>query len=124
MVLQNVSAEVTIPEALLHTVISMAIVFAVLILISFIIYLLKFVPALLSGERRKKEEVKREPVPVRETVKPEKKAEAPAVSVSGDEQLVAVIAAAVAAYMEAETGVPAAADGLVIRSIKKRSFSI
>lgn len=123
MVLQNVSAEVTIPEALLHTVISMAIVFAVLILISFIIYLLKFVPGLLAGDRKKKAEV-RETVPVKETVKP--KAEQPAAvtaAPAGEQQIVAVLAAAVAAYMEAETGVPVEADGLVIRSIKKRSFS-
>lgn len=127
MVLQNVSAEVTIPEALLHTVISMGIVFTVLILISFIIYLLKFVPSLLDGSRKKKTEAARETVPVREAAKP--KAEQPAAvgtsaaAPAGEQQLVAVIAAAVAAYMEAETGTPVEAEGLVIRSIKKRSFS-
>lgn len=120
MVLQQVSAEVTIPEALLHTVISMAIVFAVLILISFIIYLLKFVPALLSGERKKKVEESKAAVPAKAEAKP---AKAPVAAVSDDKQIVAVIAAAVAAQMEAEAGVPVAADGLVIRSIKKRSFS-
>lgn len=125
MVLQNVSAEVTIPEALLHTVISMAIVFAVLILISFIIYLLKFVPALLAGDRKKKAEESKQAVPAAKTVKP--KTEQPAASAgaaapAGDQQIVAVLAGAVAAYMEAETGVPVEADGLVIRSIKKRSF--
>lgn len=38
----------SIPEALVNTVIGMGTVFVVLILISFIIYLLKFVPSLLD----------------------------------------------------------------------------
>ncbi|MCH5266122.1 MAG: OadG family protein [Lachnospiraceae bacterium] len=116
MVLQNIS-EVTIPEALVHTVISMAVVFCVLILISFFIYLLKFVPGWFDGK-------KKEPA-----VKPQKAAPAndearkePVSASADDTQLVAVIAAAIAAYREAETGVPASADGLVIRSIKKRTF--
>lgn len=51
-----------------------------------------------------------------------KPAEKPAPVVSGntdDTQLVAVITAAITAAMEQE-GTPVAADGLVIRSIKKR----
>lgn len=115
MVLDNVSEIVTIPEALVHTVISMAVVFTVLILISFFIYLLKFVPGLFGG---KKKEPAPRPMPSRQSAEQEVKKEPAAPA--GDSQLVAVIAAAVAAYQEAETGVPASADGLVIRSIRKR----
>ncbi len=97
----------SIPEALVNTVIGMGTVFVVLILISFIIYLLKFVPSLL--DRSKKEEI---------VVRSENAA--PVVSGNTDDtQLVAVITAAITAAMEQE-GTPVAADGLVIRSIKKR----
>lgn len=118
------SVEVTtIPEALLNTLLGMGTVFAVLILISFIIGLLKYVPQLLAGGgSQKKEEVKNAPsaVPKDKPVPPAAKTVA---SASDDGQLVAVIAAAIAAQMTEETGVPVAADGLVIRSIKKRTFS-
>lgn len=119
MVLQNVSAEVTIPEALLHTIISMAIVFSVLILISFIIFLLKFVPMLLSREKKQKTEIRTAP-----TQAPASPGKAPTDAPADDTQLVAVITAAIAAQMEEKTGVPTAPDGLIIRSIKKRTFSI
>lgn len=118
MFLNDVSAEVTIPEALLHTVVSMSIVFVVLIMISFCIYLLKFVPALLAGGAKKTEAS----APVKKTPEPAVQA-VPAAAQIDEGQIAAVIAAAVAAQMEAESGVPVAADGLVIRSIKKRSFS-
>ncbi|MCH5252342.1 MAG: OadG family protein [Lachnospiraceae bacterium] len=119
MFLQDVS-EVTIPEALVHTGISMGIVFTVLILISFIIFLLKFVPVLLSGEKKKKA-ASSGAAPVKTAETPGK---APVSTSSVDNsQIVAVIAAAIAAQMEEETGVKTAADGLVIRSIKKRTFS-
>lgn len=110
----------SIPEALVNTVIGMGTVFVVLILISFIIYLLKFVPSLL--DRSKKEEIvvrSENAAPSAHAAKP---AEKPAPVVSGntdDTQLVAVITAAITAAMEQE-GTPVAADGLVIRSIKKR----
>lgn len=44
----------TIPEALVNTVIAMGTVFLVLILISFIISLLKYIPALMDNLQRKK----------------------------------------------------------------------
>ena len=86
----------TIPEALVNTVIAMGTVFLVLILISFIIPQAQPAPA---------------PKPVVQTPA------APA----DDTQLIAVITAAVAAAME-QDGVAVPADGLVIRSIKKRSY--
>ena len=92
--------EITIPVALMHTGVAMATVFTILILISFVIWLLKFVPKLFE----KKEKA---PEPVKKTT---------------DGEIVAVIAAAIAASMTEETGVPVSPDGLVIRSIRKRNF--
>ncbi len=110
----------SIPEALVNTVIGMGTVFVVLILISFIIYLLKFVPSLL--DRSKKEEIVVRSENAAPSAPAAKPAEKPAPVVSGntdDTQLVSVITAAITAAMEQE-GTPVAADGLVIRSIKKR----
>ena len=107
----------TIPVGLAITALGMGTVFAVLILISFIIYLLKFVPALL--ERKGKEEVAEEKVQVQKPVQQE----TVPVQNTDNSELIAVIAAAVAAQMSEETGIAVAPDGLVIRSIKKRVFS-
>lgn len=120
MFLQNVTEVTTIPEALLNTVIGMGTTFAVLILISFIIYLLRFVPKLLAGNKNGKEK-KEEAVQAVEPSPASVVQTTPAAN--PDTQLVAVITAAVAAYMTEESGVPVSADGLVIRSIKKRTFS-
>ena len=86
--LEKVNATVGPGEAVMNTLIGMGTVFVVLILISIIIFLLKYVPKMF-------EKKKAEPV----------------------------ITAAIAAQMEAETGVCVPADGLVIRSIKKRTFN-
>ena len=99
----------TIPEALVNTVIAMGTVFLVLILISFIISLLKYIPALMDKFTKKEEPV--QPIPQAQ----------PAPAPADDTQLIAVITAAVAAAME-QDGVAVPADGLVIRSIKKRSY--
>lgn len=105
----------TMPEALVNTALGMGTVFIILILISFIIYLLKFVPDLLDRSSKKKEEA---PVPAARPV-PAPKAVPAVENKTDDTQLVAVITAAIAAAMEQE-GTPVPADGLVIRSIKKR----
>lgn len=112
----------TIPEALINTVIGMGTVFIVLILISFIIYLMKFIPELLDNRNRSKEPVpvpaaKPAPVPAAKPAPAPRPAAAPART--DDTQLAAVITAAIVAAMEQE-GTPVAPDGLVIRSIKKR----
>lgn len=120
-------AVTTMPEALVNTLLGMGTVFCVLILISFIIYLLKFIPDLLNGSKKEKESVRlaesrKQPVPAPKPVSKPAPAPAPAPSVSkpaDDTQLVAVITAAVMAAMEQE-GTPVPADGLLIRSIKKR----
>lgn len=110
----------TMPEALVNTVLGMGTVFIVLILISFVIYLLKYIPELLNRSEKKKAEqpvVASKPVPKAAPAVPKEKM--PAENKTDDTQLVAVITAAVAAAMESE-GTPVPADGLVIRSIKKR----
>ena len=128
--------EITIPIALMHTGVAMGTVFAVLILISFVIYLLKFVPKFFekNEERQALKEAKKKEksskgnagskmlaeAPVRKADAP---TAAPAPKKSTDAELVAVIAAAIAATMTEETGVYVPADGLVIRSIRKRGFA-
>ena len=116
-VLEATEQITTIPKGLANTALGMGTVFAVLILISFIIYLLKFVPALL--ERKGKEKVAEEKVQVQKPVQQE----TVPVQNTDNSELIAVIAAAVAAQMSEETGIAVAPDGLVIRSIKKRVFS-
>lgn len=57
-VLEATEQVTTIPEGLANTALGMGTVFAVLILISFIIYLLKFVPG-SPGEKRQRESGRR-----------------------------------------------------------------
>ena len=126
MFLLEMTETTTIPEALANTGLGMGTVFAVLILISFVIYLLKFVPMLLNRDR-KRDEVQAQKAPVKKTeaapAASSAKKEADKKAPAGDSQLVAVIAAAIAAQMTEETGVYVPADGLLIRSIKKRTIS-
>ena len=106
----------TMPQALVNTGLGMGTVFIVLILISLIIYLLKFVPDLLDRKSKQPES----PAPAPAASAPAQSAPAPVVeNKTDDTQLVAVITAAIAASMEQE-GTPIPADALVIRSIKKR----
>ena len=109
----------TIPEALVNTVIAMGTVFLVLILISFIISLLKFIPILME-KLTKKEEPVQPAAQAQPASAPKPVVQTPAAP-ADDTQLIAVITAAVAAAME-QDGVAVPADGLVIRSIKKRSY--
>jgi len=97
----------------LNTLIGMGVVFVVLILISFVISLFGYIPKIQAALDKKKtsaSEAPREasapaaPAPVVEEV----------VDYSDDSELVAVIAAAIAAY-EGETST----DGFVVRSIRK-----
>lgn len=112
--LDKVNAQVGPGEALANTLIGMGTVFVVLILISIIIFLLKFVPKLFE---------RKQAVETAQSVKKEAPVEVQKTAVNDDTQIVAVIMAAIASHMEEETGVPVAADGLVIRSIKKRTFN-
>lgn len=106
----TVSAEYSMGEILekagLNTILGMGTVFVVLIFISFIISLFKLIPAI---EKKFKKQAKAEPAKVPETVE-----ESVAEPDLGDEELAAVIAAAVAASEGTST------DGFVVRSIKRR----
>lgn len=107
----TVSAQFSMGEILekagLNTLLGMGTVFVVLIIISLIISLFKFIPA-IQNKFRKKPEVVEAPaapvVPVRSSVAPK----------TDDSELIAVIAAAIAAAEGTTT------DGFVVRSIKRR----
>lgn len=108
----DVSAHYSTGEILekagLNTVLGMGTVFVVLIFISFIIYLLGYIPKLqekLANKDKKVEEKKEAPVQA---------APAPVAAAEDDAELVAVIAAAIAAAEGTST------DGFVVRSIKRR----
>ena len=105
-----------IGQAGMNTLIGMGTVFCVLIFISFIISLLKFLPALFSG-KKKVEEVKPAPATV--------KASQPVVETAdedlmNDEELVAVIMAAIkAASSDNAVYTTQSNDTLVVRSIRR-----
>lgn len=108
----TISAHFSLGEILqkagLNTLLGMGTVFAVLIFIAFIISLFKYIPAIQAAfaKKSKKEEV----VVAETTAAPVEEA----VDVTDDLELVAVIAAAIAAYEGTTT------DGFVVRSIKRR----
>lgn len=113
--------EITIPVALMHTGVAMGTVFCVLIVISFVIFLLRFVPKLFEKREKAPAVSVKEPdraAPKKETSSDSGQEQAQ----TSDTELVAVIAAAIAASMTEESGVPVGTDGFVIRSIKKRAF--
>lgn len=93
-------------DAALNTIMGMSIVFLVLIFISLIISLFKYIPMLM--ERKKKEEVAVVETPSMEEFVEEEE-------LVDDTELVAVITAAIMASM----GDEAPSDGLVVRSIRK-----
>jgi sodium pump decarboxylase gamma subunit len=103
-------------QAGMNTIIGMATVFVVLIFISFIISLFKFLPALLAKKPKLPEPQKEAPAPVKPQAAT---ATAKTKNLMDDTELVAVITAAVYA---AEGSVPCGAtsrDKLVVRSIKR-----
>lgn len=102
-------------KAGLNTILSMAIVFVVLIFISLIISCFKVIGVVQDRKNQKMvASVQVAPVPI--TPSPEVAAESSEEDLMDDLELVAVITAAVAAASETEC-----ADGLVIRSIVRRS---
>lgn len=119
-------------KAGINTAIGMGVVFAVLIFIAFIIYLLRFVPVLLSRgeESSKKAEKKPEQKTAVKAVTPVKKEQPKSISdgnLVGDAQLVAVITAAINAYIEGTSGTAGvrgpvttdSKDKLIVRSIRR-----
>nr|WP_307999158.1 OadG family transporter subunit [uncultured Merdimonas sp.] len=110
----SVSAEYTTGEILqksgMNTILGMGTVFVVLIFISIVISLMKYIPAICEKLQRKPE---KEQQSVRETVPEEISDEE--ILPDADEELIAVIAAAVAAAEGSGS-----TDGFVVRSIKRR----
>lgn len=105
-----------LPKALLNTVLGMGIVFAVLIFISILIYLMKFIPNLLQVFSREKRLADTSGVTaVQEDIANEVGKVYQEENLITDTELVAVITAAIMAYM----GDEAPADGLVVRTIKR-----
>ncbi len=96
---------VTLQRAGLNTLMGIGTVFIMLVFLSFIISLFKFIPGMLDGKK------KEAPVPVSPAPVP---VQAPAVEEEVDDtELIAVIAAAIAASEGTST------DGFVVRSIRK-----
>lgn len=93
-------------KAGLNTLLGMGTVFVVLIFMSFIISLFKYIPAIQDMFKKKEAPVEKAAAPVEEIVEAE--------DFVDDTEIVAVIAAAIAA-MEGTTP-----DGFVVRSIKRR----
>ncbi len=93
-------------KAGLNTVLGMGVVFAVLVFLAFLIYLMKYIPSLADVFKKKKpiEQKTEQPAPVVETV----------TESVDDLELVAVITAAIAAQEGTST------DGFVVRSIRRR----
>ena len=98
-----------VEKAGLNTLLGMGTVFMVLIFISLIISLFKYIPAIENALKKKPKEVEKEVVeePVVEEVSEEQ-------DMTDDTELVAVIAAAIAAAEGTTT------DGFVVRSIRRR----
>lgn len=99
----------TMGYALLNTLMGIVIVFLVLLLISKIIGLFKYIYKFEQGKETKKVEAQA-PAPVEK--------EEPQEELSDDLELVAVITAAIHAYEEAQ-GNEIPVEGLVVRSIRK-----
>lgn len=96
---------VNMQRAGLNTLMGMGTVFLVLIFLSFLISLFKYVPGLLEGKKKEAPAPAAAPAPVAAPVVEE---------VADDTELIAVIAAAIAAAEGAAT-----TDGFVVRSIRK-----
>lgn len=93
-------------KAGLNTVLGMGTVFVVLIFMAWVISMLKYIPAILDMFKKKEQPVEKDAAPAEEIVEAE--------DFVDDTEIVAVIAAAIAA---AEGTSP---DGFVVRSIKRR----
>ncbi len=109
---------VALQQAAMNTVLGLAVVFVVLIFLSFVIFLLKYVPGFVNSFGRKKN-VAEETAEGKTEQLSQSEATAPASEedltedVTDDEELAAVIAAAIAAYEEISQ------DGFRVRSVRR-----
>jgi len=114
----NVSAQYSMGEILekagLNTILGMGTVFVVLIFISIIISLMKYIPALGNFFTKKPKKEEAGDASAIEAVEPAASESAGTEDLLADEELVAVIAAAIAAAEGTGT------DGFVVRSIRRR----
>ena len=96
----------------LNTLMGLGIVFAMLLFLTFVISLFRFIG---KAEEKPQTEVEDLPTPVQNQIQMQKplKAAQPAKTEIDDRELVAVIAAAIAAYEGTST------DGFVVRSIRR-----
>ena len=102
----NFSEGEIMQKAGLNTLLGMGTVFAVLIFMSFLISLFKYIPMFMNKKDKKEEPVQKKAVEQTVDVSEEPEMD--------ETELVAVIAAAIAAYEGTTT------DGFVVRSIKRR----
>lgn len=104
--------QVLLQRAGLNTLMGLGIVFAMLLFLTFVISLFRFIG---KAEEKPQTEVEDLPTPVQSQIQMQKplKAAQPAKTEMDDRELVAVIAAAIAAYEGTST------DGFVVRSIRR-----
>lgn len=111
----NMETGEILKKAGLNTVLGMGTVFAVLILIAFIISLFKFIPAIQAAFSKKPQETQE--VKPAEEAAPAAPTAAVEAGVTDDAELIAVISAAIAA---AEAEAQVSTDGFFVRSIRRR----
>ena len=115
-----VSAQYSLGELMekagMNTLMGMGVVFLVLIFISLVISLFKFMPG--SGAKKQTKKSAAKPTPVAATPAPAVKASAADENLMNDQELVAVITAAVMAASGSGTATTSS-DKLVVRSIKR-----
>lgn len=115
-----VLAKVSVGDALLNVAIGMITVFIVLILISFIIGLFKYISVIqnkLADRKANKDSLANSADNVFSQIEEKEDVEEVYVDATDDLELVAVITAAIAASMGTST------DGFVVRSIRRASRS-
>ena len=101
----------------LNTLLGMGTTFSILILISIVIYLLSFVPKILDGSKKEKSKsTEAVDKTIDQIIAKEEVAKAGARS---NDELIAVISAAIAAYESSATGRTVTPDTFIVRSLKK-----
>ena len=116
----DLSISEKLPKALMNTVLGMGTVFVILICISIIIYLIKFIPSIVNMFAKKDNTVNTTLNPTNAnhpTNSPVTRVNETIENLANDHELVAVITAAIMASL----GDAAPADGLIVRSIRKKS---